>query len=103
MDTKRDLQNPSLNRYLRGMDQRERNLQRKRRRQLKRIVRETVICITAGALMAGALTYAFLNDTYQPPAQPEQTYWNGMSYTPQEYEAMMSERSEYLQKEGIPE
>lgn len=103
MDTRRDLQNPSLNRYLRGMDQRERNLQRKRRRQLKRIVRETVICITAGALMTGAFTYAFLNDTYQPPAQPKQTYWNGMSYTPQEYESMMIERSEYLQKEGIPE
>ncbi len=67
MDMRRDLQNPCLNRYLKGMAQRERNLQRKRRRQLKRIAKETVICITAGALMAGALTYAFLNDTYQPP------------------------------------
>lgn len=103
MDMRRDLQNPCLNRYLKGMDQRERNLQRKIRKQLKKIVRETVICITAGALMAGALTYAFLNDTYQPPVRPEQTYWNGMSCTPQEYESMMSERSEYLQKEGIPE
>ena len=101
MDMRKDLQNPCLNRYLKGMDQRERNLQRKRKRRLKRIVRETVICITAGALMAGALTYAFLNDTYQPPTQSKQTYWNGMSYTPQEYEAMMSERSEYLQKEDI--
>lgn len=68
MDMRKDLQNPCLNRYLKGMAQRERNLQRKRRKQLKRIVRETVICITAGALMAGALTYAFLNDTYQPPS-----------------------------------
>lgn len=68
MDTKRDLQNPCLNRYLKGMDQRERNLQRKRKRRLKRIVRETVICITAGA-----------------------------------FGTMMSERSEYLQKEGIQE
>lgn len=101
MDMRKDLQNPCLNRYLKGMDQRERNLQRKRRKQLKRIVRETVICITAGALMAGALTYAFLNDTYQPPVQPEQTYWNDMSYTPQEYGTMMSERSEYLQQEDI--
>lgn len=101
MDTRKDLQNPCLNRYLKGMDQRERNLQRKRKKQLKKIVRETVICITAGALMAGAFTYAFLNDTYQPPTQPEQTYWNGMSYTPQEYEAMMSERSECLQQEDI--
>ena len=102
MDMRNDSQSPCSNRYQRGMEQRERNRKRRRNARLKRFLKEAAVCISVAALTAGGLLYMILNDPYEAPAAPiERTYWNGMSYTPQEYEAMMSERSAYLQQEGI--
>lgn len=102
MDMRKDLQNPCLNRYLKGMDQRERNRKRRRNARLKRFLKETVIGIGVGAMAVGGLLYAIMNDQYEAPAAPiERTYWNGQQYTQEEYESMMSEREAYLQQEDI--
>ena len=102
MDMRNDLQSPCSNRYQRGMEQRERNGKRRRKRLLKKILKEAVICIGVGTLAAGGLLYAIMNDPYEAPAAPiERTYWNGQQYTQQEYESMMSEREAYLQQEDI--
>lgn len=102
MGMRNDSQNPCLGRYLRGMEQRERNRKRRRSARLKRLLKEAVICIGVAALTAGGLLYMILNDPYEAPAVPiERTYWNGQQYTQEEYDAMMSERAEYLQQEGI--
>lgn len=102
MDMRNDSQSPCSNRYQRGMEQRERNRKRRRNARLKRLLKEAVICIGVAALTAGGLLYMILNDPYEAPAAPiERTYWNGQQYTQEEYDAMMSERAEYLQQEGI--
>lgn len=102
MDMKNDSQSPCLNRYQRGMEQRERNRKRRRNARLKRLLKEAVICIGVAALTAGGLLYMILNDPYEAPAAPIGTYWNGQQYTQEEYDMMMNERAVYLQ-EGIPE
>lgn len=102
MGMRNDSQNPCLDRYLRGMEQRERNRKRRRNARLKRFLKETVIGIGVGAMAAGGLLYAIMNDPYETPAAPiERTYWNGQQYTQEEYESMMSEREAYLQQEDI--
>lgn len=84
------------------MEQRERNRKRRRNARLKRFLKETVIGIGVGAMAAGGLLYAIMNDPYETPAAPiERTYWNGQQYTQEEYESMMSEREAYLQQEDI--
>lgn len=104
MGMRNDSQNPCLDRYLKGMEQRERNRKRRRSARLKRLLKEAVICIGVAALTAGGLLYMILNDPYEAPAAPiERTYWNGQQYTQEEYESMMSEREAYLQQEGIQE
>lgn len=104
MGMRNDSQNPCLDRYLRGMEQRERNRKRRRNARLKRLLKEAAICIGAAVLTAGGLLYAIMNDPYEAPAAPiERTYWNGQQYTQEEYESMMSEREAYLQQEGIQE
>ena len=102
MDMRNDSQSPCSNRYQRGMEQRERNRKRRRNARLKKLLKEAAICIGAAVLTAGGLLYMILNDPYEAPAAPiERTYWNGQQYTQEEYDAMMSERAEYLQQEGI--
>lgn len=102
MGMRNDSQNPCLDRYLREMEQRERNRKRRRNARLKRFLKETVIGIGVGAMAAGGLLYAIMNDPYETPAAPiERTYWNGQQYTQEEYESMMSEREAYLQQEDI--
>lgn len=102
MDMRNDSQSPCSNRYQRGMEQRERNRKRRRNARLKRFLKETVISIGVGAMAAGGLLYAIMNDPYETPAAPiERTYWNGQQYTQEEYESMMSEREAYLQQEDI--
>lgn len=102
MGMRNDSQNPCLDRYLRGMEQRERNRKRRRNARLKRFLKETVIGIGVGTMAAGGLLYAIMNDPYETPAAPiERTYWNGQQYTQEEYESMMSEREAYLQQEDI--
>lgn len=99
MGMRNDSQNPCLDRYLRGMEQRERN---RERGTGNAVLKEAAICIGAAVLTAGGLLYMILNDPYEAPAAPiERTYWNGQQYTQEEYDAMMSERAEYLQQEGI--
>lgn len=103
MGMRNDSQNPCLDRYLRGMEQRERNRKRRRNARLKRLLKEAAICIGAAVLTAGGLLYMILNDPYEAPAAPiERTYCNGQQYTQEEYESMMSEREAYLQQEGMP-
>lgn len=102
MGMRNDSQSPCLNRYQRGMEQRERNRKRRRNARLKRILKEAAVCISIAALTAGGLLYMILNDPYEAPAAPIGTYWNGQQYTQEEYDAMMSERAAYLQ-EGIQE
>ena len=102
MDMRNDSQSPYSNRYQRGMEQRERNRKRRRNARLKRFLKETAIGIGVGAMAAGGLLYAIMNDPYETPAAPiERTYWNGQQYTQEEYESMMSEREAYLQQEDI--
>ena len=101
MAMRNDLQKPCLDRYLRGMEQRERNRKRRRNARLKRILKETVFAIGMTACIAGGFLYMIMNDPYEAPAAPvEHTYWNGQQYTQEEYEQMMSERDMYLQQEG---
>lgn len=96
MGMRNDSQNPCLDRYLRGMEQREMNRKRRRNARLKKLLKEAAICI--------GVLYMILNDPYEAPAAPiERTYWNGQQYTQEEYESMMSEREAYLQQEGIQE
>lgn len=102
MGMRNDSQNPCLDRYLRGMEQRERNRKRRRNARLKKLLKEAAICIGAAVLTAGGLLYMILNDPYEAPAAPiERTYCNGQQYTQEEYESMMSEREAYLQQEGM--
>lgn len=53
MGMRNDSQNPCLDRYLRGMEQRERNRKRRRNARLKRLLKEAAICIGAAVLTAG--------------------------------------------------
>lgn len=101
MGMRNDSQNPCLDRYLRGMEQRERNRKRRRNARLKKLLKEAAIYIGAAVLTAGGLLYMILNEA--PAAPIERTYWNGQQYTQEEYESMMSEREAYLQQEGIQE
>ena len=65
MGMRNDSQNPCLDRYLRGMEQRERNRKRRRNARLKRLLKEAAICIGAAVLTAGGLLYMILNDPYE--------------------------------------
>ena len=55
MGMRNDSQNPCLDRYLRGMEQRERNRKRRRNARLKKLLKEAAICIGAAVLTAGGL------------------------------------------------
>ena len=75
MGMRNDSQNPCLDRYLRGMEQRERNKKRRRNARLKKLLKEAAICIGAAVLIAWGLLYMILNDPYEAPAAPiERTY-----------------------------
>lgn len=81
-------------------------IKRKRRELIKRTARkavtEVLLPATLGMALGLFLIYAFISVPQEVPAYEDMRFqaWNGLYYTPTEYEQMMEERQAYLESEA---